>query len=31
MNTIQLIGTLFAVLGLVVFFGGFYWLIKRTK
>lgn len=31
MNTVQVIGTLFAVLGLFVFYGGFYWLIKRNK
>lgn len=31
MNTVQLIGTVFAVLGLVIFYGGFYWLYKRTK
>lgn len=29
MNEIQMFGTAMALLGLVVLFGGFYWLIHR--
>jgi len=31
MDNIQLLGTIMAVLGLVILFGGFYWLIKKDK
>ena len=31
MNDVQIIGTIMAILTIVVLFGGFYWLIKRDK
>lgn len=31
MDNIQLLGTIMAVLSLVILFGGFYWLIKKDK